>query len=109
MQSLVNATHPGGVQTDQQKQAIDAYGTLGKIGVAIVKPLLSDPVSSGCRSALFAATSDEIVSENITGQYIVPDKQVTSPNGTAQDAELGEKLWALQEELLKERFGQLPY
>lgn len=106
---FVNATHPGGVATDQQKQAVDAYGTLGKVGVALVKPFLSDPVKSGCRPALYAATSDEILSEGITGQYIVPDKSVTSPSSKGQDDEMADRLWKLQETLLKEKFGQLPY
>ena len=38
----VNATHPGGVSTDQQDQAVEAYGKLGKVGVAAVRPLLKD-------------------------------------------------------------------
>lgn len=66
----INATHPGGVQTDQQKQAEDAYGTLGKIGVAVVKPLLKDPVDQGCRPALFAATSPDIVRDQVQGKYV---------------------------------------
>lgn len=66
----MNATHPGGVQTDQQKQAEEAYGTLGKIGVAAVKPFMKDPVAEGCRPALFASTSHDIVTEKITGQYV---------------------------------------
>lgn len=64
------ATHPGGVVTDQQKQAEDAYGTLGKIGVAAVKPFMKDPVDEGCRPALFAATSEDIVKEKIQGAYV---------------------------------------
>jgi WW domain-containing oxidoreductase len=67
---FLNATHPGGVQTDQQKQAVDAYGTLGKIGVAAVKPFLKDPVDAGCRPALFAATSEDIVKDSVQGQYV---------------------------------------
>ena len=66
----INATHPGGVSTDQQEQAVDAYGTMGKIGVKAVGPLLSDPVEKGCRSGLFAATSDDIAKEGIQGQYV---------------------------------------
>lgn len=67
---FLNVTHPGGVQTDQQKQAVDAYGTLGKIGVAAVKPFLKDPVDAGCRPALFAATSEDIVKDSVQGQYV---------------------------------------
>lgn len=106
---FINATHPGGVSTDQQKQAVDAYGIAGKIGVTLVQPFLSDPVKTGCRSALYATTSDEILSEGITGQYIVPDKSVTAPSSKAQDDEMGDRMWNLQETLLKEKFGQLPY
>lgn len=66
----VLAVHPGGVNTDQQEQAVDAYGTMGKIGVAAVRPFLKDPVDGGCRPALFAATSDDIAKEKIQGQYV---------------------------------------
>ena len=66
----INATHPGGVSTDQQQQAIDAYGTKGKIGVKAVKPFLKDPVDEGCRSGLFAATSEDVIKEGIQGQYV---------------------------------------
>lgn len=107
---FVNATHPGGVSTDQQEQAVEAYGTLGKIGVAAVRPLLSDPVKTGCRSALFAATAQDVAAEDITGQYIVPDRKVTEPSKQAQDAALGDQLWMLGEQLLREQFsGKLPY
>jgi WW domain-containing oxidoreductase len=66
----INATHPGGVKTDQQKQAVDAYGTLGKVGVAAVRPFMKDPVDEGCRPALFAVTSEDVVKEQIQGQYV---------------------------------------
>ena len=98
----INATHPGGVETPQQEQAKEAYGTLGKVGVAIVRPFLTDPVKMGCRSALFAATSPDIVSEGINGQYIVPDRELKSVSKQAQNQKLEEALWELSEELLDE-------
>ncbi|KAI9821267.1 MAG: hypothetical protein M1827_004003 [Pycnora praestabilis] len=105
----VNATHPGGVATDQQEQAKEAYGVMGKIGVGAVAPLLADPVDVGCRSGLFAATGENIVKEGISGQYIVPDCKVTDPSKTAQDVELGENLWKLSEQILAEKIGKQPY
>ena len=104
-----NATHPGGVATDQQQQAVEAYGTLGKIGVKAVMPMLSDPVKQGCRSALFATTADEVIEKGISGAYIVPDKKVTDPSKQAQDVELQESLWRLSLEILKEKLGGLEY
>jgi WW domain-containing oxidoreductase len=101
----INATHPGGVKTDQQEQAVDAYGTLGKVGVAIVRPFLKDPVDQGCRPILFASTSDAIKEEKIDGCYIVPDRKITEPTSQALDEELGEQLWRLTETLLKEKLG----
>ena len=105
----MNATHPGGVSTDQQKQAVDAYGKLGKVGVAVVKPLMKDPVDEVCRPALFAATHGDVVKEKIQGQYVVPDRKVTSTSKEAQDAKLQENLWKLSEQVLMEKLGKLPY
>ncbi|KAL8856698.1 MAG: hypothetical protein Q9178_006655 [Gyalolechia marmorata] len=105
----VIATHPGGVSTDQQEQAVDAYGTKGKLGVAAVRPFLKDPVDQGCRPALFAATSEDVVKEKIQGQYVIPDRKVTEPSKQAKDIELGENLWRLSGEILKDKLGELPY
>lgn len=66
----MNATHPGAVSTDQQKQAEDAYGTVGKVGVALVRPFMKDPVDQGCRAALFAATGEDVVKDAVQGQYV---------------------------------------
>ena len=101
-----NATHPGGVNTDQQEQAVEAYGTLGKIGVAAVRPFMKDPVKAGCRSALYAAASPEVIEKGISGEYIVPDKKVTEPSSQAQDVSLGESLWALSIDILRDKLSQ---
>ncbi len=66
----INATHPGGVSTDQQEQAVEAYGTMGKLGVAAVRPFLKDPIDQGCRPALFATTSEDVAKEKIQGAYV---------------------------------------
>ena len=102
----INATHPGGVETPQQEQAKEAYGAIGKVGVAMVRPFLTDPVKTGCRSALFAATSPQIVSEGINGQYIVPDREVKSPSKQAQSRKLEEALWELYEEIITDRWEE---
>ncbi|KAF5672287.1 oxidoreductase bli mitochondrial [Fusarium heterosporum] len=101
----INATHPGGVKTDQQKQAVDAYGTLGKVGVALVRPFMKDPLDEGCRPILFAATSDAIKEEKIDGSYIVPDRKITDPTSQALDEGLSEQLWTLTESVLKDKLG----
>jgi WW domain-containing oxidoreductase len=105
----INATHPGGIKTDQQDQAVEAYGTLDKIGVAAVRPFLKDPVSQGCRSALFAATSSDIATEQVQNSYIVPDRKVTEPSKQALDEALSLNLWKLTKQVLESKLGDLPY
>ncbi|EOA83159.1 hypothetical protein ACJQWK_00134 [Exserohilum turcicum] len=105
----INATHPGGVSTDQQNQAVEAYGTAGKAGVKAVRPFMKDPVSEGCRPALFAATSPDIVKNQIQNSYIVPDKKPQEPSKQAQDENLQRNLWKLTKEVLESRLGELPY
>ncbi len=69
-QVFANATHPGGVNTDQQEQAVEAYGTLGRVAVAGARKLMKDPIEEGCRPALFATTSEAVVQEKLQGQYV---------------------------------------
>lgn len=103
------ATHPGGVVTDQQEQAVEAYGTMGKLGVKAVRPLMKDPVDEGCRPILFAATSPEIVSEKLDGSYIVPDRKIADVSKQGKDDELGERCWKIVEEVLHQKLGKLEY
>ena len=105
----INATHPGGVVTDQQDQAVEAYGMLGKLGVKAVRPFMKDPVDEGCRPILFAATSEAIIHEGIDGDYIVPDRKITDVSKQAQDDALQERIWRLVENILREKLGNLPY
>ncbi|KAK3061414.1 hypothetical protein LTS18_006321, partial [Coniosporium uncinatum] len=101
----INATHPGGVVTDQQDQAVEAYGKIGELGVKMMRPLMKDPVEEGCRPVLYAATSEELVEKGINGDYIVPDKKVTDPSKESQDEGLQENLWKLTLQVLKEKLG----
>ncbi|USW54271.1 Putative short-chain dehydrogenase/reductase SDR, NAD(P)-binding domain superfamily [Septoria linicola] len=105
----INATHPGAVTTDQQEQAVEAYGTLGKIGVAATRPFMKEPIDEGCRPALFAATSPDIVKQRIDGSYIVPNRKVSSTSAQAESDELSEALWNLTADVLQRKLGKLPY
>lgn len=108
-QPWINATHPGAVSTDQQAQAEEAYGALGKIGVALTRPFMKDAVKQGCRPILFATTSPDILKEKIQGQYIVPDRKVTDPSSQAMDEKLASSLWKLTKEVLETKIGNLDY
>ncbi len=105
----INATHPGGVVTDQQEQAIEAYGTMGKLGVKAVRPFMKDPMDEGCRPALYAATAMQVGSQPIDGEYIVPDCKVTDVSKEGKDEHLSENLWRLTETILRDQLGHLEY
>ncbi|KAM0715061.1 hypothetical protein Q7P37_009526 [Cladosporium fusiforme] len=105
----INATHPGAVSTDQPEQAVDAYGKIGKLGVKAVRPFMKEPVGQGCRPALFAAASEDVVKDGIDGRYIVPDRKVVDISKQAQDEDLQERCWRLTGDVLREKLGELPY
>ena len=110
---IVNATHPGGVNTPQQDQFPAAYGEkIGKMTKKMVRPLMTDPVKHGCRSGLFALTSDEMVEkagEEVQGQYIMPDKKIADVSKKGQDGAMADRLWNLSLGILKEKLGSLDY
>jgi WW domain-containing oxidoreductase len=43
----VNATHPGLVGTDQQDQAVDAYGKFVGVANKVLRPIMKDPIDEG--------------------------------------------------------------
>lgn len=67
---FVNCTHPGAVSTTQQDQAIEAYGTPAKVLTAVLRPVLADPIHQGCLPALWAATSEDVKKDGVTGCYV---------------------------------------
>ncbi len=67
----VNAVHPGGVNTDQPKQAQEAYGKfVEKVAVPMARTMMKDPIDEGCRPALFAAASDHVIEDKVNGKYV---------------------------------------
>ena len=107
---LLNATHPGGVNTPQQDQFTEAWGeTAGKAVKAMVRPLMTDPVRHGCRSALFVLTSPEVVEKELQGQYVMPDKKVSEVSKKGQDEEMAARLWEMSLRVLREKIGGLDY
>ena len=95
---LINATHPGFVDTKMSTQDIhEPYPLGGYVMSAAMKPLKKD-IMQGCVSTVFAATKTEK-----SGQYICPPAVPESGNQLAQDAELGEQLMKLTREVVKEK------
>ncbi|KAJ3104091.1 hypothetical protein HDU97_009540 [Phlyctochytrium planicorne] len=96
----VNATHPGGVQSNlsqqSQSKGISPF-VLNLLWYTMV------PASVGCLTQLYAATSHEIDTENIDGAYLVPTAEIGKPSALALDAELAKKLWDWSEKIITDK------
>lgn len=95
---LVNATHPGVVDTRQSTQHIhEPYPLLG-FGMSVLANPFKKTQFQGCVSTMFAATKT-----TQSGQYICPPAIVEKGSDKANDALLGEQLMKLTVEVIKER------
>ncbi|KAL9104696.1 MAG: hypothetical protein Q9163_000374 [Psora crenata] len=95
---LVNATHPGVVETKQSTKDIHEPYPLGGYAMSVGLAPLKKDIMQGCVSTVFAAT----VTEG-SGQYICPPAVPESGNGLAQNEQLGENLMKLTREIVKEK------
>ena len=95
---LVNASHPGIVDTAQTNVHIhEAYPLLG-YGMSIgLKPFRKDQFQ-GCVSTMFAATACDK-----SGLYITPQRIVEPGSPKANDVELAERLMKLTREVVNEK------
>ncbi|CAG8078318.1 unnamed protein product [Penicillium nalgiovense] len=64
------------------------------------------PGAVGCFSALYAATSPEIVEKDWNGYYFTDPGQPAKESSQASDPGLGSALWYLSELIIKDRLGQ---
>jgi hypothetical protein len=89
-----------------QQQWKEAFpGPLGKLLTTAMLTLGRD-VEQGCFSALYAATSPEIVEKDWNGYYFTDPGQPGKESSQASDPGLGSALWYLSELIIKDRLGQ---
>lgn len=99
---LINATHPGFVDTKMSTEDIHEPFPVAGYGMsAAMKPLKKD-IWMGCVSSVFAATAVQK-----SGLYICPPAVEEEGSELARDAKLGEQLMSLTREIVKEEFGGL--
>jgi NAD(P)-dependent dehydrogenase (short-subunit alcohol dehydrogenase family) len=98
---LINATHPGFVDTKMSTEDIhEPYPILGYGMSKGMQPFKKD-IWMGCVSTVFAATKTET-----SGKYICPPAIEEPGSELAQDEQLGERLMELTRNIVKEKFGQ---
>ncbi|KAL1306443.1 hypothetical protein AAFC00_005142 [Neodothiora populina] len=95
---IVNAVHPGIVDTAQTNEYIhEAYPLLGYGMSTLLKPFRKSQFQ-GCVSAMYAATMAEK-----GGQYIAPPKVIEKGSDKANDMALAERLMKLTSEVVEQK------
>ena len=95
---LINATHPGFVDTAMSTRDIHEPYPLGGYGMSVaMKPFKKDQFQ-GAVSTLFAATKT-----TKSGQYICPPAVPEPGSDLSQNAEVGEQLMKLTREVVQEK------
>ena len=93
---LVNATHPGVVETKMSVDDIhEPYPVMGYVNSVILNPLKKD-IFQGCVSTMYAATKT-----TKSGEYICPPAIPEPGSAMSQDEELGDRLMELIKEVIK--------
>ncbi|KAJ3129920.1 hypothetical protein HK098_007674 [Nowakowskiella sp. JEL0407] len=105
-QVYVNSIHPGVVRTELMRgptAVADANPSitstlLKNVVLPVFRAFLLSP-EKGALTQLYAATSEEVVSNNYRGQYFAPFGKLSKYSSLADDKELQEKLWAFSEKV----------
>ena len=95
---LINAVHPGIVDTAQTNEHIhEPYPILG-YGMSLAMKPVKKTQFEGCVSCMFAATVT-----SGSGQYIAPPCTVEKTSAQGEDMELAERLMKLTREVIQEQ------
>ena len=99
---LVNATHPGIVETAQtRKHILEAYPLAGYGIKYLLNPVKKD-LFEGCVSTMFAATATEK-----SGEYVTPPAVPEEGSELSRDEKLGEQLMSLTREIVGDKTESL--
>lgn len=95
---LVNATHPGFVDTKQSSELIHEAYPLGGYGMSVLAAPFKKDAMQGCVSTMYAATATER-----SGEYVCPPAMVEPGSEMSRDKELGERLMRLTREVVMDK------
>ncbi|CAJ1405066.1 unnamed protein product [Effrenium voratum] len=102
-QIFANVCHPGGIHTNLAKHVLkeseQSFGQMASVFQSNLQELIFLSPLRGAVTQLYLATSPEIESQNIRGQYYRP-QAMSGDSPKFSTEELEEKLWALSEKLV---------
>lgn len=95
---LINATHPGFVETRQSTEHIHEAYPLGGYGMSVVMNPIKKDKMMGAVSTMFAATKTEK-----SGEYICPPAIPEPGSELSRNEALGEQLMKFTREIVREK------
>ncbi|WRT68998.1 uncharacterized protein IL334_005980 [Kwoniella shivajii] len=101
------SVHPGGVATEQEAGAAQAYPILGSVLQAASKVLFMSP-EQGAESALWAGTAPAAAErrQEVQGRYFTEaDGKVDTESDQAKQDDLAIKLWDLSVKVIQDKAG----
>ncbi|KAI8137397.1 hypothetical protein BJV82DRAFT_646919 [Fennellomyces sp. T-0311] len=87
----VNVAHPGIVRSDLLRHALEKETLVKRYS----EDLISISTKDGARTSLYLATSPEVESKDIRGEYYVPFGKAGCPNPYSSSDKNAARLWAL--------------
>jgi len=102
---LVNSIHPGGVDTELVRHALEVMKRFigGMAAEAIqrnVLPMLLWDPKDAALTQVYAAVSPELKRNKITGKYFHPIARETAPDPHAANQTLQHRLWAMSQQFI---------
>merc|ERR1719476_576278 len=98
-----NSCNPGGIDTNLgrhvEKEVVLSFGESVKLAVHYFFSMIMLTPPQGAVTQLYLATSPEVESKDIRGEYYRPQAMRTNPPNLA-NPEMAERLWAVSEKLV---------
>jgi len=104
-QIYVNSVHPGYVQSELQRNVYEQWNGFFSWLARLGSKLFALTTIQGTVTSLYVATSPEIETKNLRGQYFVPLAKLSATNAAGKDQKLADKVWEVSEKMLKEKLG----
>jgi len=95
----VNCCHPGAVVSDFNRDIVTTFGKIASYGLALIAKLWFQPVEVGALTQLYLATSPEVESKGIKGQYLWPVAKIhmDGASSLAKDEAEQKRYWEWSE------------
>lgn len=100
---LVNSIHPGGVDTELARHAVDALAVVSRTLAEKLLEFISGAFwhpREAALTQLYAAVGPKLRKNKITGKYFHPIARETTPDHHARNPQLQKMLWKMTEDFI---------